>query len=69
MQRILYEIQAIVVYIHKKFGQIIYFVVKTDNLFIIFIVLKNMEMVKMTTRSENIVPVLARRGVVACMYF
>ena len=32
-----------------KFGQIIYLVVKTDNIFIIFTFLKNLEMVEMTT--------------------
>ncbi len=49
MQRISYQIQAyigrLVLLLTKEFGQIIYFVVKTDNVFIIFTFLKNMEMV------------------------
>ncbi len=53
MQRIFHQIQAyigrLVLLLTKEFGQIIYLVVKTDNLFIIFTFLKNMEMVKMTT--------------------
>ena len=84
MQRILYQIQAyigrLVLLLTKEFGQIKYLVVKTENLFIIFTFLKNMEMVKITTIfallcfenascPENIVPVLARRGAVACIYF
>ena len=44
MQRILYQIQAyigrLVLLLTKEFGQIIYLVVKTDNLFIIFTFLK-----------------------------
>ncbi len=58
MQRILYQIQAyigrLVLLLTKEFGQIIYVVLKTDSLFIIFTflemyVLENMEMLKMTT--------------------
>ncbi len=54
MQRISYQIKAyigrLVLLLTKEFGQIIiYLVVKTDNLFIIFTFSKNMEMVKMTT--------------------
>ena len=53
MQRILYQIQTyigrLVLLLAKEFGQIIYLVVKTDNLFIIFTFLKYMEMVKLTT--------------------
>ncbi len=53
MPRILYQIQAyigrLVLLLYHRVGHIIYLVVKTDNLFIIFTFLKTMEMVKMTT--------------------
>ncbi len=52
MPRILYQIQAyigrLVLLLTIEFGQIIYLIAKTDNLFIIFLFLKIMKIVKMT---------------------
>ena len=67
-----------IVLLTKKFVQIMYFVIKTDNTFIIFTFLKNIDSVKMktisksqtrnTSCSENIVPWIPNKARGRCMH-